>query len=1096
MLPASATKFDDNLTDDLINYGLGLLDLALELREQQEMDPFLTQALLRAGEAIEVATHHGDSSRIDRGFLRVTSAAAFSLARYSARAYSMLTTAFAGLNLSPPEQALGLLLKSNIGELESYAASWLIQFWKRVEDPGGLDDDSASTWSDGLSEFLAAEIIAAILTYCMAVRRGDSAAIGVVTERLSVCVDASLQGDYPSLWWVSRLAHAVIGDHWDRTLFRALDDGPDGSPLWKQLARDYVEVLMSRPTAEVELWPSQIESVAKTLQNDQSFCVTLPTSAGKTRIAEIAILRTLASKRRALYVTPLRALSAQIEHTLARTFVPLGFRVSALYGASVVSGLDIDSLKRCDIAIATPEKLDFATRNNPGVLDDVGIIVLDEGHLIGSGQSGRGTRYELLTQRLLKRSDSGSRRILCLSAMFPSDDSMTDFNSWITRSEDEPVRSNWRPTRQQFGTIVLSAQKGRLDLRVGNEQPYVKDFVDPKSGQLPWLKSTSGSDATNFSLAVAGRLLLGGHQVLVYCPERRRVGQFAKRVSELVADGGSLPDGCGPLGAETRSLLSEWLGENHPVSKCLEAGVAVHHAHLPRQILSEIERAIGNRQCSVVVASPTLSQGLNLPCSALVVTSVRRGGKLLPADEFANVVGRAGRAFVDIDGLIVHPVFSGSAYSIREWWKLVGSIGQRTFESSVLTLCGQLADVVARHLQMNPAQITEDILNSVSIWDQPPDNLVEEVREWEGSVLQLDLAIISMAENLDVDLGELAAAIDTALHGSFFEKRLRRLPEGQESVLSLVKNRAQWLWSKTTANQRYALAATGMGWGVGRWLAQESEGLVQLLINAESAATNGDPATINFIEGFAEKVFTQHPFIPLKLANSWKDDLRWWLGGSTERALSQELEEERYDFVNDACLHKLTWAAEVVRSWAVSTGVPQADGLEGLISLLLQAGVPDLSMAMLVRTGLRSREAAVSVVNRGVRFGSQEDMMIWLSSDEAERLTALDDYPTPRSMPLWREFLTEVEDPRIGRWNRWDETVNVEWETSRPIEPGEPLILVSVGEERLFVADDGKVIGRATNATPLTEGMCIAEAASVGGVVLHCFGRRRSRRRH
>jgi hypothetical protein len=31
--------------------------------------------------------------------------------------------------------------------------------------------------------------------------------------------------------------------------------------------------------------------------------------------------------------------------------------------------------------VATPEKLDFAIRQRPEVLDDVGLVVLDEGHI-------------------------------------------------------------------------------------------------------------------------------------------------------------------------------------------------------------------------------------------------------------------------------------------------------------------------------------------------------------------------------------------------------------------------------------------------------------------------------------------------------------------------------------------------------------------------------------------------------------------------------------------------------------------------------------------------------------------------------------------
>lgn len=65
----------------------------------------------------------------------------------------------------------------------------------------------------------------------------------------------------------------------------------------------------------------------------------MPTSAGKTRIEELCILRALAAGRRVVYVTPLRALSAQVEWTLGKTFRALGYSVSSLYGASGVTDI-------------------------------------------------------------------------------------------------------------------------------------------------------------------------------------------------------------------------------------------------------------------------------------------------------------------------------------------------------------------------------------------------------------------------------------------------------------------------------------------------------------------------------------------------------------------------------------------------------------------------------------------------------------------------------------------------------------------------------------------------------------------------------------
>src|SRR5690606_19577001 len=146
---------------------------------------------------------------------------------------------------------------------------------------------------------------------------------------------------------------------------------------------------------------------------DDDLVVALPTSAGKTRVAEICALMSLSAGRRVLIVTPLRALSAQTERSFRRTFGPLGFSVSSLYGASGVMPGDEDALRMREIVIATPEKLDFALRNDRALIDDVGLIVLDEGHL--NGPSERELRYEVRVPRLLRRDEAEMRSIARLT---------------------------------------------------------------------------------------------------------------------------------------------------------------------------------------------------------------------------------------------------------------------------------------------------------------------------------------------------------------------------------------------------------------------------------------------------------------------------------------------------------------------------------------------------------------------------------------------------------------------------------------------------------------------------------------------------------
>lgn len=82
---------------------------------------------------------------------------------------------------------------------------------------------------------------------------------------------------------------------------------------------------------------------------------------------------------------PLRALSAQ---TRALYSAHLGHsaRPSPPSTAVLVSQALTKMPFASDIVVTTPEKIDFALRNDPSLLDDVGLLVFDEGHMIGLGE--------------------------------------------------------------------------------------------------------------------------------------------------------------------------------------------------------------------------------------------------------------------------------------------------------------------------------------------------------------------------------------------------------------------------------------------------------------------------------------------------------------------------------------------------------------------------------------------------------------------------------------------------------------------------------------------------------------------------------------
>ena len=182
-----------------------------------------------------------------------------------------------------------------------------------------------------------------------------------------------------------RITKHLLQDLWDSSFHKIIpgpqNDGHDTD--WNLLRWLFITSLYKRNKAEIDLWPSQLEGARRAVKDDDDLVVSLPTSAGKTRIAELCILRCLAIGKRVLFITPLRALSAQTESSLRKTFLPLGKTISSLYGSMGTSDFEQDVLRTQYIIVGTPEKLDFALRNDPTLIDDVGLVILDEGHMIG-----------------------------------------------------------------------------------------------------------------------------------------------------------------------------------------------------------------------------------------------------------------------------------------------------------------------------------------------------------------------------------------------------------------------------------------------------------------------------------------------------------------------------------------------------------------------------------------------------------------------------------------------------------------------------------------------------------------------------------------
>lgn len=1090
VLPPEAPAFTPQLSNDLLGYGYALLEMGIRLRDKGGDRVRARTAFEQAATAIEAVIARGPPGGSDRSFHFVVGAASYHLARLSARAYSLLSHVIADANFSRSERALALLILRDLDELESMVLAFRVSgagsdrmITASLENQllveellGRPEGDDPGFVFDAVDTVLTDRFFGAIAMFLVALERGEralvDAAIAELAENVAACEELNLVPQ----WWINRIAIHLLSDLWDCSFHDRLPIVPAGgdAPTWPGLRTLFLAVLHSRRKAELELWPSQIDAAARSVNQTDDLVVSLPTSAGKTRIAELCILRCLAADKRIVFVTPLRALSAQTEIILQRTFGPLGKTISALYGSTGVSVVDEDAIRTRNIVVATPEKLDFALRNDPTLLDDVGLLIFDEGHMIGLSE--REVRYEVQIQRLLKREDAADRRIVCLSAILPDGDQLDDFACWLRR--DQPgglIKNDWRPTRLRYGEVLWNGNSARLNLRVGDERPfvprYLASFVPPVGRRTtPFPK-----DLGELCLATAWRLVNDGQSVLVFCPVRKHVEPFADRIIDLHRRGAlrSLLT-VEPAVLETALVLgAEWLGAAHPILECLRLGVAIHHGALPTAYRKEVERLLREGVIKVTISSPTLAQGLNLSATAVIIHSLYRNRVRIEAAEFKNVVGRAGRAYVDVEGLVLYPIFDQHDYRTAQWEGLIADVTSREMESGLLRLVLTLLLRMQAQVRRSLPELTEYVLNQAQAWVFPavagesPEDAERERRAWDGYVASLDTAILALLGDAEVPDDGIAEALDTILQSSLWSRRLnRRGEEAQVALRAGLIGRSRVVWANSTPQQRRGYFLAGVGLGTGHALDAIAAQANNLLVAANAALQEPDvDAVIQAIIGLAELVFPIFPFTPDVLPDNWRDILRAWLLGQPLAQLGAGDPSATLQFVEGGLVYRLPWAMEAIRVRGIANGDAIGDfALDdfelGLAVAAVETGTVNRSAAILIQAGFTSRLAAIkAVTDTGANFATLGELQVWLGSDVVQAFDQLAGWPTAETKVLWREFVAGFVPVEKRTWSERRYWAWVKWREGIVPAAGSALRLKVLDGQRLVAAADGSVMG-------------------------------------
>jgi superfamily II RNA helicase len=408
----------------------------------------------------------------------------------------------------------------------------------------------------------------------------------------------------------------------------------------------------------------QLDAI-KALANHHSVLVAAPTGTGKTVVGEFGIFAARKAGLRAIYTTPIKALSNQKYRD---------FR--AIWGDDQVGLLTGDVVVNRDapILVMTTEVL----RNmlvTGASLEDVGSIVFDEVHYMGDAE--RGTAWEeaiLLAPRQVP--------LVCLSATVPN---AAEIAEWIRDAHGEltcvfhdqravPLEHRYwlpdaDPQKHTFKVFTVLNDKGEVSAEnarrlraVGGELAGRVRWGGVPSAGFRGENREIGADKDPREVPAAWRVVryLEGEELtpaIYFLFSRRATEEAASscvalkpvpHAQELVREAKArLSD----LSPEDRNLRQVAMLLGH----FLPRGVAVHHAGLLPQVKLLVEEFFQAGKLRTVFATDTLALGINMPARTVVVGEmVKYDGqsrRLLTPNEYRQMTGRAGRRGIDERGV-------------------------------------------------------------------------------------------------------------------------------------------------------------------------------------------------------------------------------------------------------------------------------------------------------------------------------------------------------------------------------------------------------------------------------------------------------------
>jgi len=345
----------------------------------------------------------------------------------------------------------------------------------------------------------------------------------------------------------------------------------------------------------LEPYPVQEQAIGAIFAG-KSVLVTVPTGTGKTLMAKAALHAAIGRGHRAVYTTPLRALTEEKYRELCADFGDenVGFATGD-YKVNREAPIQVEVAEILWNRIVADKHVSPAE-----------IVVMDEGHYFNDPE--RGYVWEQSIIGLDPRT-----QLVVLSATVGHPER---FCQWVEVTRRVPM-------------ALVDSRERKVPLVHEYREEMMIDTVRElaHTGDVPAIVFVFGREQC-FEVA----------RLLKSC--RRFTTDEEKAKVEGLCDEALLPSGCAK---ELRPLLAH--------------GIGIHHAGILPRYKQLVEQLALERLIKFVVSTETIAAGINLPARTVVFPALRKFVKqqprLVTAAEYHQMAGRAGRPQFDDKGLAI-----------------------------------------------------------------------------------------------------------------------------------------------------------------------------------------------------------------------------------------------------------------------------------------------------------------------------------------------------------------------------------------------------------------------------------------------------------